>query len=137
MQVTITFDPTSVVESNDARVLLNKIIGEAQAAPAASTTKASASKDKPADKPKADAPPPVVETPKAAEVDPLDDKPAVVIDRETVRASLKKVQTLDGKDAAVTLLKKYGAASMSELKDEHFAAIYADAEANPKVKAAG
>lgn len=135
MQVTITFDPANPGEVQDAIKTVQAFSFAQQTgnAPAASTKATTAKKDKPADPP-AEAPKaPVVETP-----DPLDDAPkAVTIDRETVRASLKKVQTLDGKDAAVAILKKYGANSMSELKDEHFAGAYADAEANPKVKAAG
>lgn len=131
MQVTITFDPANPGEVQDAIKTVQAFSFAQQTgnAPAASTKATTAKKDKPADPP----PAPVVETP-----DPLDDAPkAVAVDRETVRASLKKVQTLDGKDAAVAILKKYGANSMSELKDEHFAGAYADAEANPKVKAAG
>lgn len=139
MQVTITFDAANPADVLDAKKTLEAFAFAQQSgnAPAAST-KATTTKEKPADKPKAETPAPVVETPKAAEPDPLDDAPkAVVVDRETVRASLKKVQTLDGKDAAVAILKKYGANSMSELKEESFAGAYADAEANPKVKAAG
>jgi hypothetical protein len=132
MQVTITFDPANQVEVQDAIKTVQAFAFAQQSgnAPAASEKAAKPPKET---KAAASPPPPPPAPPPAPEPDPLED--AVTIDREMVRASLKKVQTLDGKDAAVAILKKYGANSMSELKEENFAGAYADAEANPKVKA--
>jgi len=139
MQVTFTVDLADPHAIQQAYNTFTKLAGavtgkDVPAAPAAST-KASAKKT---DAPPAEKPAEAAKAPPAPEPDPLDDAPAAPpIDRETVRAALKAVQALDGKDAAVALLKKYGANSMSELKDEHFANALADAKANPKVKAAG
>lgn len=57
----------------------------------------------------------------------LDDEPtgddAPTYSREDVRKALKDYSALEGKDAAIKILKDHGASSMSELKEEDFAKV--------------
>lgn len=127
MQVTITFDPSDEADRIQAalqfKASMNAFAPQQEQEPKA------AKASKPADKP-APTPPATTESTEAA------DAPPPNLDIETVRAAIKEVQALDGKDAAIAILHKYGAKAMSELKPENYAAAYADAKANPKVKAA-
>ena len=45
------------------------------------------------------------------------------IDREEVRAALKAHAAIEGKDAAIAILKDHGSPSIGELAEEHFAAV--------------
>lgn len=54
-------------------------------------------------------------------------KPAV--DREAIRAELKKLGALEGQGPALEILKKYGAATMGALKEEDFEKCFADVKA--------
>ncbi len=64
-----------------------------------------------------------------------DEKPAVTaaddnatepgVDRDAVRATLKQYAALEGKDAAIKILKDHDAPSIGELAEEHFAAVIA------------
>jgi hypothetical protein len=46
-------------------------------------------------------------------------------DREAVRTKLKELVSVDGKDAAIAVLKSHGAASIGELDEAQFAAVVA------------
>ncbi len=52
-----------------------------------------------------------------------DDDTGDSIDRETVRAALKAYAALEGKDAAIVILKDHGSPSIGELDEEQFAAV--------------
>lgn len=85
---------------------------------------------KAATKPKAD-PKPKAETKPADK--PAETKPAEVkkpaVDREAIRAELKKLGALEGQAPALEILKKFGAATMGALKEEDFEACLAAVQA--------
>ncbi|RUQ67363.1 hypothetical protein ELZ23_15660 [Brucella abortus] len=52
-----------------------------------------------------------------------EEKPASKHSREDVRAKLKEYAALEGKDAAIKILKDNGAASITELEEDKFDAV--------------
>jgi len=66
---------------------------------------------------------------KKTETKPPADKPAETkkpaVDREAIRAELKKLGALEGQGPALEILKKFGAATMGALKEEDFEACHA------------
>lgn len=74
-------------------------------------------------KPKPEAPPPAEPTPVVVEPASTEAAPPTVTE---VRAAIAAFSQKD-KNAAIALLQKYGAASVSALKAEHYAAVLAEA----------
>ncbi|KFH18408.1 hypothetical protein IB60_16995 [Brucella abortus LMN1] len=110
MQVSITFDPSDEKDVAAASAAIASLTGaSAPAAPAKTDAKkADAKKEEKAKEP---------EKPKEEE------KPASKHSREDVRAKLKEYAALEGKDAAIKILKDNGAASITELEEDKFDAV--------------
>lgn len=69
--------------------------------------------------------PAVTPEPKADAAPAADDVPEVTY--QDAAAAITQLSKVKGRDAAVALLKKYGASKLPEVKPEDFAAIVADA----------
>lgn len=146
MKITITVDTDEEASVNEAIRLLEHLVPTSEQVDAAEA-KAEKPKDKPkpAEKPKAaDKPEPTpkdVKEPEpeqeADEVDPLgDDEPAAEEPakpkhtREEVRQKIKEYAALESKEAAIAILKDVGgAASLTELSEDKFDAVYAACDA--------
>jgi len=61
----------------------------------------------------------------AAEAEKEEEKPAPKNSRDDVRAALKEHAALEGKDAAIQILKDHGAASITELSEDKFDEVVA------------
>jgi hypothetical protein len=86
-------------------------------------------KGKAAEKPAATPPtstPPPAEPPKVEEPDPLDDTPAVVLNKDRIRGALVAYQTKNSKDAALALLGKHNAKSIGTLAEGTYPQIHAE-----------
>lgn len=116
MQVTVTFDPT------EAEEVVKAVQAIGAAAVGANEPSKAAEDKKPAAKKAADKKPAA----KKAEEKPADDDGLGDDDapsgpsREDVRAKLKEYAALEGKDAAIAILKDNGAASIGELDEDKF-----------------
>ncbi|AKQ75830.1 membrane spanning protein TolA [Roseobacter phage RDJL Phi 2] len=147
----VTFDTTNEKDVQDVQALVNMLTGgatvpakattkepdekpdtsEADAAAEEEAKKAEAAKKRKAaaDKKKADEAAAKEAEEKAAaeeaekEEDEKDEEPSVT--REDVKAALKDYAALEGKDAAITILKDHGAASITELAEEKYADVIA------------
>jgi hypothetical protein len=109
MKVTIHVDPTED-SPDDVHEMVDRVFA---AAPAEAKSKPA---DKKADK-KADKPAAKKEEP--AEEPAAPDGPS----RDEVRAKLKEYAALEGKEAAIQILKDNGAASIGELDEAKFADV--------------
>jgi hypothetical protein len=97
--------------------------------PTSTPPPAEPAKGKAAEKPAATPPtstPPPAEPPKVEEPDPLDDTPAVVLNKDRIRGALVAYQTKNSKDAALALLGKHNAKSIGTLAEGTYPQIHAE-----------
>lgn len=145
----ITFDTTNEAEVQQVQAIVNMLTGgatvpasttsapaddkpdtsaadaeEAKKAAAAKKRKEAAAKKKAEEEAAAAA---EAEAAAAAEAE-KEEAPASEFSRDDVRAKLKEHAALEGKDAAIQILKDNGAASITELAEDKFADVMAACE---------
>ncbi len=113
MKMSITFDTDD--EAGPVHDMVDRVFGGGEVAVASDKKETAAEKKKR-----------LVAEKKAAEAEAEDEGSGVT--RDDVRAKLKEYAALEGKDAAIGILKDNGAASIGELDEASFDAVIAACE---------
>lgn len=114
MQVTLTFDLGD--DKDQIIAMVERAFGGEAAAPAKPATETAAAKKKRLAAEKAAAE-------ETTEAETVEEAPASEHSRDDVRAKLKEYAALEGKEAAIQILKDNGAASIGELDEAKFASV--------------
>lgn len=122
--ITITLDEEAVTVIADAVAERIAELVDAGEEPEEKTKPKAKPKTKPKTKPKAKEPEPADDDDDDDAGDD-DDGPTL----EEVRKALKEYAAIEGKEAAIQILKDHGASSMSELDEEHYADVVAACDA--------